>query len=257
MQLPIVMTAFGTTSTANATYAGLNNALQGHFPEAEIIWSYSSKKISRKLYHRQTSVVLHPEAVLQNLAARGTTRAILQSLHLFPGSEFHALVQLRKKARLDCALGMPLLTSAQDYHGIGEILRPLITARPDTAMVVLGHGTNHPSWTAYYSLEKILRLKFGARIFVGVVEKYPDSSHLVDEITRNGYEKVCIIPFFLVAGMHYQRDIVGDGPASWQSRFHLKGIEVETIDHGLGMYPGLDKIVIRHIIEAAQTLGIS
>ena len=253
MQFPIIIAAFGSTSTAITTYSRLNDCLQNHFKKAEIIWSYSSKKISRNLHHRQESAVLHPEAVLQNLVAGGTTGAVLQSLHLFPGTEFHALAQLSKKAQLECALGMPLLTTPQDYETIGEMLRPLVTARPDTAMLVLGHGTGHPCWTAYYALEKILRQKFGARVFVGVVEKYPDSTHLVDEIARSGYEKVCIIPFFLVAGMHYLRDIIGDGP-SWQSRLQQKGIKVETIDYGLGMYPGLEQIVIRHIIEAAKTL---
>ena len=257
MQFPIIIAAFGTTSTAITTYSRLHDSLLDHFQKAEIIWSYSSRKITRELDHRQESTVLHPEAVLQNLAGRGTTRAVLQSLHLFPGTEFHSLAQLSKKAQLDCALGLPLLTSPQDYEAIGEMFRPLITARPDTAIVVLGHGTDHPSWTAYYALEKILRLKFGPRIFVGVVEKYPDSAHLVDEIARSRYEKVCIIPFFLVAGMHYRRDIVGDGPSSWQSCLQQKGIEVETIDQGLGMYLGLEKIVIRHIIEAAQTLDVS
>ena len=257
MQFPIIIAAFGTTSTAIATYSRLHDSLQDHLKKEEIIWSYSSKKITHKLHHQRESTVLHPEVVLQNLAARGTTRAVLQSLHLFPGSEFHNLARLSRSTQLECALGMPLLTSPQDYEAIGEILRPLITARPDTAIVVLGHGTDHPSWTAYYALEKILRLKFGARIFVGVVEKYPDSTHLVDEIAQSGYRKVCIIPFFLVAGMHYRRDIVGDGPSSWQSRFQLKGLEVETIDYGLGMYPGLEKIVIRHIIEAAQALMVS
>ncbi len=256
MQFPIIIAAFGTTSKALATYSRLNDSLQDYFQKAEIIWTYSSKKIARELHHRQEPTVLHPATVLQYLAARGTTRAVLQSLHLFPGTEFHSLAQLSQKVQLECSLGMPLLTRPQDYEAIGEMLRPLITARPDTAMVVLGHGTGHPSWTAYYCLEKILRLKFGARIFVGVVEKYPDSTHLVDEIAQSGYEKVCIIPFFLVAGMHYKRDIISNNPSSWQSRFQLKGIEVETIDYGLGMYPGLEKIIIRHITEATQTLKV-
>ncbi len=252
MKLPIIMSAFGTTSKAIATYSRLGSRIEDHFPQAEIIWAYSSKKITRELHHRQESAVLHPEAVLQKLAAQGISRVIVQSLHLFPGTEFHSLMQSAAKSGLECALGMPLLTTPQDYDQIGEILRPIITARPDKAILVLGHGTDHPIWTAYYALEKILRLKFGARIYVGVVEKAPDTAQLVDEIEACGFTEVCIIPLFLVAGMHYRRDIISDSPSSWQSRLQKKGIKVEAIDHGLGMYEGLEKIIIRHIMEAAQ-----
>lgn len=255
MKLPIIMSAFGTSSTATATYSRLDSCIREHFPQAEIIWTYSSKKITRKLHSRQESAVLHPEAALQQLAAQGISKVIVQSLHLFPGTEFHSLVQITKKSGVECALGMPLITTPRDYDQIGEILRPPIAIRPDTAIVVLGHGTAHPIWTAYYCLEKILRIKFGTRIFVGVVEQYPDTAHLIDEIVGRGFAKVCIIPFFLVAGMHYKRDIVNTSPSSWQSRLQKRGITVESIDHGLGMHEGFEKIIIRHIMEAHQTMA--
>ena len=254
MKIPIIMSAFGTTSTATATYSRLDSCIREHFPQAEIIWAYSSKKITQKLHSRQESAVLHPETVLQRLAARGISEVIVQSLHIFPGTEFHSLMQLTKKSGLECALGMPLLTTPLDYDQIGELLRPAVDMRPDTAILVLGHGTVHPIWTAYYCLEKILRLKFGARVFVGVVEKYPDTAHLIDELEEHGFTKVCIIPFFVVAGMHYKRDIINASPSSWQSRLQKRGIEVESIDHGLGMNAGFEKIIIRHIMEAHQTL---
>lgn len=254
MKLPIVISAFGTTSKAIATYSKLGNYLEGHFVQAEIIWAYTSKKITRELHLRQESAVLHPEQVLQNLAARGLSKVIVQSLHLFPGTEFHRLARNSAQSGIECALGMPLLTSPQDYDQIGEILRPVIDARPEKGILVLGHGTDHPIWTAYYSLEKILRSKFGPRIYVGVVEKSPDTTQLVDEIAGCGFTEVCIIPLFLVAGMHYRRDIIGDSPSSWQSRLQKKGIKVESIAHGLGMYDGFEKIIIRHIMEASQTI---
>ncbi len=177
---------------------------------------------------------MHPEQVLEQLTDQGTGRAIIQSLHLFAGNEFHNLLQVANKSRIACAIGRPLLSSPHDYDQLVEILRPVISERPDKAILVLGHGTDHPVWTAYYCLEKILRKKYGERIFVGVVEKYPDTSNLVDEIASHGFSEVCIIPLFLVAGMHYRRDIMGDSASSWQSRLQSKNIEVEAINYGLG-----------------------
>ncbi len=249
------MAAFGTTSKAIATYTQLDSSLRDRFPEAEIIWAYSSKIITRELQQRQESRVMHPGEALRQLAARGATQAIVQSLHLFPGTEFHNLLQEARKSPLQCATGMPILTTPTDYDDVGELLRPVISTRPNKAILVLGHGTDHPIWTAYYSLEKILRKKFGKRVYVGVVEKYPDTAHIVDKIADHGFTEVCIIPFFLVAGMHYRRDIISNSPSSWQSRLQNRNIEVESLDYGLGLYPGFEKIIMRHIMEAGTAFS--
>lgn len=252
-QPPIIISAFGTTTKAVATYSQLETSLRNRFPNREMIWAYSSKQIARKLQRQSNPASLCPEAVLRQLEERGVTHATIQSLHLFPGTEFHSLVQDARRSKIVCAIGMPLLTAPTDYQQLCEILRTVISERPQKAILVLGHGTDHPAWTAYYSLEKILRSTFGERIYVGVVEKYPDSSRLVDEIADHGYKQVCIIPFFLVAGMHYRRDIISDSPSSWLSRLQARSLEVESIDYGLGLYPGFEDIVIRHIIEAEKT----
>jgi len=149
---------------------------------------------------------------------------------------------------------MPLLTSPEDYEQLGEVLRPVISRQADKAILILGHGTNHPVWTAYYCLEKILRKKFGDGIYVGVVEKFPATDDIIDEIAERGFSRVSIIPLFLVAGMHYRRDIIGDSATSWKSRLENRKITVECIDYGLGLYPGIEKIIIRHINEAKTTL---
>jgi len=155
-----------------------------------------------------------------------------------------------KKTELQCIPGAPLLSSPQDYHQICRILQPFIARDPTRATLVLGHGTYHPTWTSYYCLETILRQQFDRRIFVGVVEKYPNSDYLVDEIIAGGFKEVRIIPFFLVAGMHVKRDIVGDSDSSWQGRFNRKGVATEIVEQGLGMLPGFENIIIRHIETA-------
>ncbi len=253
MNVPIIISAFGTTSKAIATYTQLDSSIRNHFPLTEIIWAYSSKKIAQALQGRKEAAVLHPGEVLQHLAARGVAKAVVQSLHLFPGTEFHSLLQITGKSAIECAIGRPLFTTPEDYDQVGEILRPVISKRPKKAILILGHGTIHPVWTAYFSLEKILRKKFGDRIHVGVVEKYPDTDYIIDDIVDYGFREVCIIPFFLVAGMHYGRDIISDSPTSWKSRLQKKNIEVESIDYGLGLYPGIEELIIRHIIAAKQT----
>lgn len=254
MSIPIIITAFGTTSKAVATYTHLDAVIRPHFPNREVIWTYSSRVVGRELQKAGSTGTLHPEQVLNNLKDKGVKQAIVQSLHLFPGTEFHTLHRTVHDSEIHSAIGRPLFTSFHDYMDICDLLRPVILKQQDTAILILGHGTHHPIWTAYYSLEKILRQKYGRRIFVGTVEPYPDSSHLVDDIASQGFKQVYIIPFFLVAGFHFRRDIIGESETSWKSRFEAKSIDVQSIHHGIGLLPGIEQIIVRHIEEAGEKL---
>ncbi len=250
MKTPIVMVAFGTTSDATTTYRHIDKKVKEHFPNHEIFWSFSSRIITKQLQWEGREEAQLPEELFCRLAKQGYTSAVVQSLHLFPGTEFSSLKTVMEKAELNCLPGAPLISSPEDYMEICRVLQPFISTAPEKATLVLGHGTYHPTWIAYYCLETFLRRRFGPHIFVGAVEKYPESKYLVDEIVAAGYKKVHIIPFFLVAGMHYRRDIAGDGESSWRTRFIKRRIETEAVDRGLGMLHGFDKIITRHI-EAA------
>lgn len=252
MNKPIVIVAFGTTTKAKTTYRHLHTKLEELLPNREIFWAYSSKIITKTL-QKGDETIQNPTEFLIELAQKGHTEVTVQSLHLFPGTEFHGLLQVTAQSTLQCSTGLPLLTSPEDYQQIADLLAPTITSRPDRAILILGHGTTHPSWTSYYSFEKILQQNFGDRISVGVVEQFPDSTHLVGEIAASNYDKVTIIPFFLIAGMHYRRDIVAENSNSWVSKLTKKKIAVEVIDSGLGMLPGLEKLLARHINEAENT----
>ncbi len=250
MNIPILIPVFSATTTAIATYSHLNNEICKHFTDNEIIWSYSSRVGTKKTPKQKNAAHLSLEEALRQLTARQISRVVVQSLHLLPGNEFHDLQRAIRTSGLATTTGMPLLTTPHDYDAIGEILRPTITEIPKKAILILGHGTTHPTWSAYYCLEKILRQKFGERIFVGALEKFPDSQNLPAEIRAAGFAEVCIIPLLLIAGMHYNRDIVGDGQTSWITRLRKIGLAVEAIDHGLGLFPGVERLIIRHIAEA-------
>jgi len=250
MKPPIAIVAFGTTSDAISTYRYIDEKIRTHFTNREIFWSFSSRTITRQLQWQGQENIRHPEELFSLLIEQGHKSAVIQSLHLFPGTEFDSLTKIMLKTELHCIPGTPLISSPEDYSEICRILQPLISTTGEKATLILGHGTCHSSWTSYYCLETFLRQKISPHIFVGTVEKYPESSHLVNEIQEAGYREVCIIPFFLVAGMHYKRDIIGEEESSWLTRFNRREMKTETVNHGLAMLPGFNSIILRHIEEA-------
>ncbi len=256
MKTPIILAAFGTTSRALTTYQALDLEIRRHFPEHPIFWSYTSRVADRRIQEKSRGEYYdHPSAILAAISKQGYSRAVVQSLHILPGQEFHQFFRECRQTAVPCHFGRPLLTSPQDYESIGDCLAPLLAARPDKAILLIGHGTNHPIWVAYLALESILRRRFGKRIFVGVIEKNPDSEKVPQEIAAAGFGQVCMIPLLLVAGMHYDRDVIGEGEHSWSARLAGQGLEVESIGTGLGLLPGFSSIVIAHIREALLLAG--
>ncbi|WP_136808645.1 sirohydrochlorin cobaltochelatase [Desulfosediminicola flagellatus] len=251
MHTPLILTAFGTTSAARASYNHIEKTIRTRYPTRDIYWGYSSRVVARELKRSKDLVIQHPAEILKDLVNAGHKEATIQSLHLLPGHEFHSLhMEVRNISAIRCRMGLPLLASEHDYISIIEMLSPLITKCTDHAVVVVGHGTRHPVWPAYLALENLLQKRFGSRVMTGVVEHFPSSDHVVETICSAGYTKVLLIPFFLVAGLHYRRDMIGENEQSWKSRLEAKGLEVESLEEGIGMLDGIGDLVIRHIEDA-------
>ena len=251
MNSAIILSGFGTSSKAIATFDHLEQAVASHFPDHLTLRSFSSRQLDTILRKRGESHTSLEQTICQ-LKAQGCKDIVVQSLHLFPGKEFHNLVRRTHKQAIDCKIGMPLLTLPEDYLELANLLAAQVESLPDCAILLLGHGTDHPTWTSYHALEKVMRERFGPRIFVGVVEKYPESKHLVTTISAAGHKKVLILPLFLFAGMHFARDIAAPTPTSWRSRLLKAGRKTELCEQGIAELKSIHHLVIRHILEAQQ-----
>jgi sirohydrochlorin cobaltochelatase len=250
MKPTIIIATFGTSPAALDAYRRIDKAVASHFHGFDIRWCYSArgkKTLSDPGYPR-------PPQVLAELVAAGVSRAVVQHLLLLPGREFHEMQSIFTASSIACFPGMPLLCAPQDHHTLGDLLEATIAARPDKAILLLGHGTVHPTWTTYYCLQTLLRRRFGKRVFVGAIENYPDSSALPQEIRDEGFTEVCLIPLVLVTATHFSRDMIGDHPASWTSRLAQCGLTVEVVERGLSQLPGFPQWLVGHIDAALQLI---
>ena len=123
MKIPIVMAAFGTTTTALETYSLINQRLTERFPDNEILWSYSSRMVKDWIKKSQNIDLKHPHQVLFELKEKGCTWAVVQSLHVLNGHEFYRLVERVRQCAISTSLGLPLLTSPEDFHDVIKALK--------------------------------------------------------------------------------------------------------------------------------------
>ena len=262
MKIPVILTASSAAEQASATYLALENHIRGALPvshtnQYEFHWSYSSRVANRERAKGSTSSLPEIGDVVRQLIDMGHKHAIMQSLQLIVGHEFHQLHRESSHTeQLACHLGKPLLTAPDDFYEFIKILTTIASPYPDHALLLVGHGTRHASWPIYLGLEQVMQRHFGKRAYVGVVEHYPDSADIEQRMTLSGHSKVLVIPFFMVAGVHFHRDVAGEGMSSWRSRMLRAGLEVEiACSDGLGALPDIGRIFARHITDASAEIA--
>ena len=252
MQIPIVLTAFGTTSSALKTYDFMDKIIREEFPGQEIVWAFSSRMVRDRLKDKKKIEASHPHEVLRALSEQGHVWAVVQSMHLLCGHEFYRMLEEVSPLPIRTSIGLPLLTSHEDYHSLAKALE-FDKVSDDEAVVLVGHGTDHPSWSTYPTLESILRQVYHPGIYVGVVEGYPDKEQVLEAVVKTGVQKVRLIPLMLVAGVHFVEDLCGDED-SWKAAFQEAGLEVNVESAGIGMKRDVVQIFIDHIREALDII---
>jgi sirohydrochlorin cobaltochelatase len=254
--IPVVMVAFGTSTQARDTYVFFEERFRKRYPENQIFWAFSSRILREKLKNdavRMDSL----EEVLHDLETRGYRKAVIQSLHVIPGFEFEKIVHASGTTALKTTIGMPLLAGAADCEKTADALTDKIPDQHEWATVVVGHGTSHPAGLAYRELERILKKRYPAHVFVSVVEGEPSWDDACAAIKRSSIKRVKFIPLMFVAGDHIVHDVLGDtaddGELSW--KMQLAGYELDGSEQGLGFNKKIVDIYLQHVNDALRKIS--
>ena len=84
---------------------------------------------------------------------------------------------------------------------------------------------------------------------LATVEGYPTLENVTRMVKEQGAKKVILTPFMIVAGDHARNDMSGDDEDSWKNQFLAAGYDVECRMKGLGEYPAIQDMLIRHVTE--------
>jgi sirohydrochlorin cobaltochelatase len=260
-QPAIVLTAFGTSTAAFATYRHVEEQVKARYPGYEIRWAFTSRKVRRKLAEEQGRKLNDLPGTLRDLQAAGFTRVAIQSLHIVPGQEWEKKIveESGKLPGLKVALGRPLMSSERDQE---RVLAALASGFPadlqNHAVIVVAHGSPKPEGEAVYlAFQQRLRAHYpGKNVFLGTVQNEPSGKLALAAVQRSGAKAVIFVPLLLVAGEHVDRDILGSGPESWKSQLLAhKACRIEGGRQGLGDRDDIIAIYLDHLHEALQTLS--
>lgn len=258
----ILLVTFGTSvESAQKAFANIEKRVKAAFPKSEVRWAYTSKIIRKKL-EKEGKQLDSPEMAMAKLMDEGYTKVAVQSLHMIPGAEFHEVnVNTRLFGQMSggvdkVAVSLPLLISDETMEkALKEVATKVVPKerKAGEAVVLMGHGTHHPS-DAIYSALMYKAQKMDANMYVGTVEGSPSFDEIKDMLIKNKIKKAYLIPFMTVAGDHAMNDMAGDEPDSWKSQLAKAGIESVPVMKGLAEFDGIVDMWIEQLKVAMAHL---
>ena len=249
----ILLVAFGSSiPSAQASFENIDKKVKAAYPGIPVRWAYTSHIIRRKLA-AQGKYLDSPETALAGMLDDGFTHVAVQSLHTIGGAEFHDLSRTVGAFQVmggfkRIILGDPLLATQEDMQrAVAGIFKSIPPEREKTdAVVLMGHGTHHPSNAFYGALMFQLQLQ-DPNIFVGTVEGYPSIDDIKEWLLKKNIGKAYLMPFMSVAGDHAINDMAGEEADSWKSVLTKAGIICVPIIKGTAEYDDFVNIWVSHI----------
>jgi sirohydrochlorin cobaltochelatase len=223
----IVIAAFGTSSRAKRPLALFEAAVKKQFPDDEVFWAYTSEIICRKL------TLPTIKETLAKVEAAGFRKAVVQPLHVFPGTEYQQLAET-----CEYFPGLRVFLSETLFHRWDFVTDSLQIIEKDFLPVDQGlnilalHGTPltaDPVNIVYLGLEKLVADLY-PNVLAASIEGLPNHDGVFAKIERDTlakkYQNARIIPVMYFAGMHAEQDLMGS-KNSWRAELEQMGFMVD------------------------------
>lgn len=257
----ILLVSFGSSiPEARVAFENIEQKVRAAFPEVPVRWAYTSHIIRRKLA-KEGTMLDSAEMALAKMMEEGFTHVAVQSLHTIGGEEFHGL---RRNAHAfgqmfegfrRIIVGHPLLGTEKDMVKVADALiaNAPKERKKDEAVVLMGHGTHHPSNAFYAALMYRLQRK-DPNFFVGTVEGSPEIGEIKSLLKAKKIRKAYLMPFMSVAGDHARNDMAGDEADSWKSILTKEGIACVSVLKGTAEYDNIVSVWTDHLKVAMAHL---
>ena len=257
----ILMVSFGTSynDSRDKTIGAIEEAVQAANPEYDVRRAFTSQIIIDKLKERDGLVIDNVDEAFARLEADGVKDLTVQPTHVMSGYEYDDLMEV-VRANADkfdsVKVGSPLLTTDEDYTNVISAITAATSEYDDgeTAIVFMGHGTEHSSNASYAKLQSMLADAGKKNYCIGTVEAEPSIDDVVKFAKDGGYKRVVLEPLMVVAGDHANNDMAGDEEDSWKTILTNEGFEVVPLLRGLGEIEAVRALYVDHV-KNAQPLG--
>ena len=258
----LLVVSFGTSynDSRRLTIGGIEQAIAEAAPDWSVRRAFTAQIIIDHVERRDGVKIDNVQEALERAVANGVKYLVVQPTHLMHGFEYDELVSILAgyaDAFETVIVADPLLTSEEDCERVADTMIRLMKDYDDgkTAIVYMGHGTEHEANAVYQSMQERLAAKGAEHYYIGTVEASPSVEDVLAAIEGKGYTRVVLRDMMVVCGDHANNDMAGDEEDSWKSIFTAAGYEVECVLEGLGEVPEIQQIYVEHAQKAAGEIG--
>ncbi len=253
----LLVVSFGTSfnDSRRLTIGGIEQAIDDAVEDYSVRRAFTAQIIIDHVERRDGIHIDNMTEALDRAVNNGVKVLVVQPTHLMHGFEYDDVVaELAGYADAfdQIVVADPLLTSEEDFDRVADILISLTKDYDDgkTAIVYMGHGTEHEYNKVYAQMQDVLAAKGAENYYVGTVEAAPSVDDVLEAIKDKGYTRVVLRDMMVVCGDHANNDMAGDEEDSWKSIFTAAGYDVECVLEGLGQVPEIQAIYVEHALAA-------
>lgn len=235
----LVVISFGTSmSNARKHLMNAEKYIAGKHADRDFFTAYTSNIIRKKL-NSQGENILSPAEAIEQLIVDGYKDVLIVPTHIIPGDEYEKILVLKDKYAdkfESLEIAKPLIHNPESLKAAAKALSSIYKVTENTALVFMGHGTEHLSNFVYPALQTALNAIGMKNAYVATVEGWPTLDDVIEQMQAAGYKNVFLVPAMMVAGDHVQNDMMGPEDDSWKNILVTNGFIVECAAKGLCEY---------------------
>ena len=257
----LLVISFGTSfnDSRRLTIGAIEQSLEDSFKDYSVRRGFTADIVINHVEKRDKIHIDNVDEALERAVKNNVKTLVVQPTHLMNGIEYDELTG--KVAKYSdtfekIAIGKPLLTSDDDFKRVEKAITEWTKEYDDgqTAIVFMGHGTEHASNGVYQKMQDLLTADGYKNYFIGTVEATPSLDDVREAVKKGGYKRVVLEPLMVVAGDHANNDMAGDEEDSWKTAFTKDGYEVVCLLRGLGENEAIRQIYVDHAQAAIDSV---
>lgn len=257
-KMGILVVSFGTSheGTRRSTIEAIKKKISEEFKGYKIYIAFTSSIIRKILKKRDNIIIPSTQDALDKMNEANIIEVIIQPLHFLPGEEFHEkilkIVNGYKENFKRIIVGKPIFSNLEDYDlVINALKKQLPKLKDEQAVILMGHGSQHPA-NACYSCLQLKLMENIKNVFVATIEGYPTLDSILPKLKDSKIREITLVPLMVVAGEHVLNDMAGDQKDSWKKILEKEGYSINIYLKGLGENSAFQDIYIQHIKNAIK-----
>lgn len=258
----LLVVSFGTSFNDNRreTIGAIEEDMEAAFADYSVRRAFTAQIVIDHVKDRDGEVIDNVTEALDRAVENGVKTLVVQPTHLMNGIEYDEL-QTTLAEYADSfekvVVGEPLLTTDEDFKTVETAITESTAEYDDgeTAIVYMGHGTEHESNSVYAKMQELLTEDGYENYYIGTVEAEPSLEDVIEAVGEGEYKKVVLLPLMVVAGDHANNDMASDEADSWKTAFTEAGYEVEAVLQGLGQNETIRDLYVAHAQAAVDSLA--